>query len=112
MTDVGKIDCFLGIHVERNSNDRSITLCQSRYLKNVFKKFGMNECKSAATPIEYGSSLLNGDKNSQPYGELIGCLTYVTLTTRPDLCASTNHFSRFRICYTDEHFKYAKRVLR
>lgn len=115
MTDVGKINSFLGIHVDRNSSDNSIALSQSRYLKNVLMKFEMNNCKSATTPIENGLSLPNGDKNNltdKPYRELIGCLTYATQTTRPDLCASTNFFSRFQSCCTDEHFMYAKRILR
>lgn len=46
------------------------------------------------------------------YRELIGCLTYATLTTRPDLCAATNYFSRFQNCFTHEHFTHAKRILR
>lgn len=81
----------------------------------VVKKFGMDECKPAATPIENGLSLMIGEKEGlteQPYRELIGCLTYATQTTRPDLCASTNYFSRFQGCCTDEHFMYAKRILR
>ncbi|XP_055922701.1 uncharacterized protein LOC129953476, partial [Eupeodes corollae] len=75
----------------------------------------MNNCKTAATPIENGLHLQNDDGNnlsSQPYRELIGCLTYASQTTRPDLCASTNYFSRFQNCFTDEHFMYAKRILR
>lgn len=43
---------------------------------------------------------------------MIGCLTYAALTTRPDLCAATNYFSRYQNCYTSEHFIYAKRILR
>lgn len=91
------------------------TLSQTHYLKNVLKKFDMFDCKPAATPIEKGLNLMNGDENSltnQPYRELIGCLTYATQTTRPDLCSSTNYFSRFQNCCTDEHYNYAKRILR
>lgn len=114
MTDVGEIDSFLGIHVERNPNDGSIALSQSRYLRNVLGKFSMNDCKSAATPIESRLSLRIGDRNDltdQPYRELIGCLTYTTQTTRLDLCATTNYFARFQGCCSDEHFMYAKRIL-
>lgn len=115
MTDIGKIDSFLGIQVERNSDGVSIALSQSRYMRNMVKKFCMDDCKAAATPMENGLSLAIGDKEKltkQPYRELIGCLTYATQTTRPDLCASTNYFSRFQGCCTDEHFVYAKRILR
>ncbi|XP_055309645.1 uncharacterized protein LOC129573283 [Sitodiplosis mosellana] len=75
----------------------------------------MTECKPISTPIEKGLHLPaeKGNMNSNvPYRELIGCLTYATLTTRPDLCAATNCFSRFQSCYTKEHFTHAKRILR
>lgn len=75
----------------------------------------MTDCKEIATPIESGLNLKKSDLNENcnaPCRELIGCLTYATLTTRPDLCAATNYLSRFQNCYNHEHFKHAKRVLR
>lgn len=90
-------------------------VCQSQYMKKVINKFGMNDCKPARTPIKKGLHLDNAAKSENPnvpYRELIGCLTYATLTTRPDLCASTNYFSRFQSNYTQEHFTQAKRILR
>lgn len=115
MTDIGKINTYLGVHIEQDEKKGTITLSQTRYLQNVLKKFEMNDCKSAATPMEKGLNLAKGDpKNlpNVPYRELIGCLTYATITTRPDICAATNYFSRFQSCYTMEHFTHAKRILR
>lgn len=115
MTDIGAVNTFLGIHIERDRKNGIIQLSQSQYLSKVLNKFGMNDCKPASTPIEKGLHMSNeakGEDSSVPYRELIGCLTYATLTTRPDLCASTNYFSRFQSNYTHEHFVQAKRVLR
>lgn len=114
MTDIGPADTFLGMHIEHDRNNGIIRLNQKQYLKNVLRKFGMIDCKSATTPIEKGLQLENEKQidGSVPYRELIGCLTYATMTTRPDLCASTNYFSRFQSCFTDEHFTHAKRALR
>lgn len=115
MTDVGRVDTFLGMHIEHDRENGIIQLSQSQYMKKVINKFGMNDCKPASTPIEKGLHLSNeakGENSNVPYRELIGCLTYATLTTRPDLCASTNYFSRFQSNYTHEHFTQAKRILR
>lgn len=115
MTDVGEMDTFLGIHVKRDIHRGQINMNQSTYMKNVLQKFGMSECKNTATPIEVGLDLAKCDQNTvcdAPYRELIGCLTYATMTTRPDLCASTNYFSRFQSCFSDEHYNYARRILR
>lgn len=115
MTDLGIVDTFLGMHIQHDRENGSIHMSQIQYLSKVLNKFGMNECKPAATPIEKGLHLTNepsDDNSNVPYRELIGCLTYATQTTRPDLCAATNYFSRFQCCYTHEHFTHAKRVLR
>lgn len=115
MTDIGAADTFLGVHIERNKDEHTIGMSQTNYFGKMLRKFGMTDCKGISTPIESGIDLCRGDKANHdgiPYRELMGCLTYATLTTRPDLCAATNYFSRFQSCFGDEHFKHAKRILR
>lgn len=113
MTNIGKVETFLGMYIEHDI-ERGKTN-QTQYLKNVLNKFGMAECKGIATPMEIGLHLKKGNERELPnipYRELIGCLTYATITTRPDLCASVNYFSRFQSCFTNEHLTHAKRILR
>lgn len=115
MTDVGEADTFLGVHIERDNINHKISMSQVGYFEKVLRKFNMIDCKAVSTPIESGIDLQKGESNQDcnaPYRELMGCLTYATITTRPDLCAATNYFSRFQSCYGDEHFKHAKRMLR
>ncbi|XP_055623785.1 uncharacterized protein LOC129781873 [Toxorhynchites rutilus septentrionalis] len=53
------------------------------------------------------------ERTDKPYRELIGCLTYVTLTSRPDLCAAVSYLSQFQSCPTEQHWvQHTKRVLR
>lgn len=115
MTDLNEANNFLGINIVRN-NTNKITMDQTNYFRKMLQKFGMSDCKGISTPIEVGLHLENNDVNNTnnkiPYRELIGCITYATLTTRPDLCAATNFFSRFQSCYDDTHFQHAKRMLR
>lgn len=114
MVDLGEANLCLGIHIERNGVG-TICVNQQHYLKKVVEKFGMKDCKAVATPIESRLQLEKEDSkgtcNHQPYRELIGCLTYASISTRPDLCASTNYFSRFQSCYEDNHYTHAKRIL-
>lgn len=115
MTDIGEVNNFLGMHIERNKEKRTMSIYQAQYLRNILSKFGMKDCKPISTPMEVNLDLrkVEGEPNSKiPYRELMGSLTYVTLTTRPDLCAATNYFGRFQSCYDDTHFRHAKRVLR
>lgn len=115
MTDIGKAKTYLGVHIEQDETNGTIILSQKRYFEDVIRKFGMNDCRPAATPMEKGLNLKRGDPKNLPnipYRELIGCLTYATITTRPDICVAVNYFSRFQSYYTNEHFTHAKRILR
>lgn len=116
MADMMEVKYFLGFHVERDRNNNALYLSQKQYLINVLRKFQMYDCKCVTTPMESKLQLKSDSNNNQstsnPYRELIGCLMYVTLTTRPDLSAATNYFSRFQSDPSDEHFVHAKRILR
>lgn len=109
------MDTFLGIHIVHDEKNQSISMSQSSYLEKMLQKFNMPDCNGVHTPMESGIDLRREklvEECYAPYRELIGCLTYTTITTRPDLCAATNYFSRFQSCYTDSHFQQAKRILR
>lgn len=88
MTDVGEIDTFLGISVERDKKSGTLSMGQAQYLNGVLCKFNMENSKTITTPMEVGLNLPKDNLNEHcdvPYRELIGCLTYATITTRPDL---------------------------
>ncbi|XP_055526933.1 uncharacterized protein LOC129719564 [Wyeomyia smithii] len=75
----------------------------------------MADCKPISVPMECRLRLQKGEdsqRTSKPYRELVGCLMYVTLTTRPDLFAAVNYCSQFQSCLTDEHWAHLKRILR
>lgn len=94
MTDVGPVESYLGIHVERRKG--TMHLSQPHYMRNLLGKFGMQNCKPAATPMEMGLDLRNDSEpeNDLMYRHLIGCLMHATQTTRPDLSTSTYYLSR------------------
>lgn len=115
MTDVGPVNSFLGMHIEQDMPNGTITMNQSQYLENVLDKFDMKNCKARSTPMEKNLHIEKGDNkncSNHPYRELIGCLTYATVTTRPDLCAATGYFSWFQSGFDERHFNHAKHILR
>jgi hypothetical protein len=58
MNNLGEVNYCLGIQVERDRNKKRMRLHQSQSLTNLLKKFGMEECKPAATPVDQGTKLL------------------------------------------------------
>jgi hypothetical protein len=77
----------------------------------------MSECKPVATPVEPGTKFIKKERQSNeelrlPYRELLGSLTYLSTTTRPDISFAVSHLGQFNNCYGKEHWTAAKRVLR
>ena len=65
-------------------------------------------------PIKQQKTGANTKKSKDvtyPYRELIGCLLYLSVNTRPDLAYTVSYLSQFNSCFTKEHFTLAKRVL-
>jgi hypothetical protein len=115
MKDLGDLNYFLGIRIDRTKND--MILSQSVYLKKLLARFQMESCKPVKPPLEVKPcrEVENGQDcivESKPYRELIECLMYVMLTTRPDLSAAVNFFSRFQTNATDAQWFGIKCVLR
>lgn len=112
MTDGGELNFFLGIHIKRNHD--TLEIDQIQYLKNVLKKFNMEDSHPISTPMEHKLNLVY-DKNDEicdkPYKQLIGCLMYAMLGTRPDLCHAVSYFRRYQSHPTEQHWIHLKRVL-
>ncbi len=52
MDDRGEIDFILGMKVSRDRVNKVLTIDQKAYLKDVLKRFGMEDCRPVATPVE------------------------------------------------------------
>ncbi|KXJ68982.1 hypothetical protein RP20_CCG000687 [Aedes albopictus] len=115
MKDIGDIKHFLGMKVERNLKEGRMKISQRNYLEELLRRFEMFECKPISTPMENKLRLRKGVeelRTTKPYRELIGCLMYASLTTRPDISATVNYFSQFQSCPNEVHWVQLKRVLR
>lgn len=113
MKDLGGLKSFLGINISRPSPG-ILVMSQENYLKNLLKRFNMEDCNPSATPMETKIEVVGetSENESRPFRELIGCLMYAMSTTRPDLSASVNFFSRYQGSQNETLWKNLKRVLR
>jgi len=112
--DLGAIKECLGIRVTRDRSEGTIKLDQETYVMDIIDKFGMNDAKSAVTPLCVSQKLTKpeNDQNNNVYQKLIGALMYVSVCTRPDICHAVSYLSQFNTNNTNEHFVAAKRVIR
>jgi len=86
MSMMGELTYFLGLQVKQLKYETFLS--QSKYCFDILKKFKMENCKEAATPIAT-NCLMDADEagnqvDSTKYRGLIGSLLYLT-ASRPDI---------------------------
>ena len=57
MSDVGQLHFCLRVEFVRDRATRIITMSQGKYVLDVLKRFGMEDCKPIATPLDVNSKL-------------------------------------------------------
>eukprot|EP00963_Diacronema_lutheri_P009487 scaffold847_cov397-Pavlova_lutheri.AAC.2 len=75
----------------------------------------MADCYSVSTPLEPGTkwtSNASATESNFPYQELVGCLMYLAVSTRPDIAYVTNRLARYVSAPTSIHVAVANRVLK
>lgn len=119
MKDLGFVTDYLGITIKQNLDTGETELSQRKYLENVLKRFGMDNCKPMSTPIDQNINLKllqndgTVDKNIEKLcRQMIGCLMYAVSGTRPDLGFTVSLLSRYQKCANDMLLSALKRVLR
>jgi hypothetical protein len=86
MSLLGELSFFLGLQIcQRN---QGIFISQTKYIREMLKRFGMEDCKPVTTPMQTSCKLRKYDDSKstdqRQYMSMIGSLLYVT-TSRPDV---------------------------
>ena len=100
MVDLGKAKQYLGMHIERDRDARTIFLNQTRYITKNLERFGMQDCKGISTPMEAAALPLcpidpaEAIKRTE-YQSKVGKVMYAKLGTRPDLAFAVSALSKY-----------------
>ena len=97
MNDSGKCAFVLGIELVE-SMDGSVTMCQRRYVDDILKRFGMEDCKAVISPADLSTRLSPSDastKANAPFREAVGALMQLMTATRPDIAFAVGYVSHF-----------------
>jgi hypothetical protein len=104
---------FLGLQIKQLKD--GIFISQSKYLKDMLKKFGLENAKPIKTPtptnghldLDEGGTMVD----QKLYRSIIGSLLYIT-ASKPDVMFSVCMCARFQASPREIHLKDAKRILR
>jgi hypothetical protein len=89
MKDLGDLHFFLSMEVERDHAQRLLYINQIGYLKEILKRFRMEDCKAIRVPLDPTTKLKkNENKDVEmvkvPYQQVVGSLMYAMLCTQLD----------------------------
>ena len=102
--DLGEAGFYLGCHITRNREVRTLTFDQHIYAETVSKRFNVTE--TGMIPMATGMKPLSkedGPKNPKerkgmrriPYREAVGTLIWAATMTRPDLSFAVHNLAKF-----------------
>ena len=117
MVDQGELQFILGMSVKRDRKRKTLFISQEKYLENTLNRFGMKDCKPVSTPLDTGKTFHKRTTDEEPfnketYQQAIGCLTYVSTATRPDIAAAVGLLSQYMADPSNDHWLGIKRLLR
>ena len=119
--DLGEAEFYLGCHITRNREARTLTFDQHIYAETVAK--GFNVTKTSMIPMATGVKPLSkedGPKNPKereemrriPYREAVGARMWAAIMTRPDISFAAHNLAKFCDDLGPVHWKAASKALR
>jgi len=113
MSMMGELSFFLGLQVKQSKD--GIFLCQSKYCKEILKKYEMESCKEASIPMPSNcyidANMVGKGVDQTKYRGLIDSLLFLT-ASRPYIMFVVCLCARFQANPKESHLKAAKRILK
>ncbi|GJV12456.1 retrovirus-related pol polyprotein from transposon TNT 1-94 [Tanacetum coccineum] len=113
MSMMGELNFFLGLQIKQL--DDGIFFNQSKYIKEMLKKFGLEDSKPMKTPMSTETKLTKDEEgesvDNTKYRGMIGSLLYLT-ASRPDIMFSVCLCARFQEDPKISHLEAVKRIFR
>ncbi|GJW25154.1 retrovirus-related pol polyprotein from transposon TNT 1-94 [Tanacetum coccineum] len=112
MSMMGELNFFLGLQIKQMED--GIFFNQSKYIKEMLKKYGLEYSKPMKTPMSSDTKLTKEKEcesvNNTKYRGMIGSLLYLT-EIRPDIMLSVCLCARFQEDPKTSHLEAVKHIL-
>jgi hypothetical protein len=113
MSMIGELSFFLGLQITQRSEGMFIS--QEKYLREMLKRFQMEDSKPMGTPMVTGCKLRKDDDSpnvdQSSYRSMIGGLLYIT-TSCPNIIHVVGMVVRYKSAPKQSHLLAIKRIFR
>lgn len=112
--DLGDATYFLGMEIKRDRKARTLKLSQTKYTKDILRRFDMFDSKHKTLPMPANTKVQAAgtplDTAKHPFAEAVGALMYLQVCTRPDICFPVCLMARYMAAPTQEHWGLVKGI--
>ena len=122
MQDLEKTSYILGIKLQRDRKNKTLTLSQVVYIDKILARFSMENSKTSLLPFRYGIAFSKDQSPKTfeakekmrrvPYTEAVGSLMYVMFCTRLDICFLVGMVNRYQSNPEPEHWAVIKHIMK
>jgi hypothetical protein len=113
MSMIGELSFFLGLQITQRSEGMFIS--QEKYLREMLKRFQMEDSKPVGTPMVTGCKLSKDDDSldvdQSSYRSMIGSLLYIT-TSHPEIMHVARMVGRYQSAPKQSHLLAVKRIFK
>jgi hypothetical protein len=110
---IGELSYFLGLQI--NQSSAGLFISQEKYLKEMLKKFHMEDSSLVSTRMVVGCKLskdnISPNVDQRTYRSMIGSLMYIT-TSRPDIMQAVGMVGRYQSAPKQSHLAAVKRTFK
>ena len=120
--DMGNLRWLLGIGIDRNQRNQTISFSQATYVQKIVEHFSMEDANPLSIPITPSHNLSKShspvsdsdieEMRDIPYREAVSSLMYTVVGTRPDTAYAVSYLVRFMANSGHTHWEAVKWVIR
>lgn len=119
-TPLQELHWLLGIEITRNVDAGTVSLSQRAYIDQIVSRYGFDDLKPLAIPMDPHVQLSKDDCAStpdeiaamrhKPYRAALGALMYASVATRPDITYAVSQLARYQENPGLKHWSALRRV--
>ena len=118
---LGEADWLLNMRITRDRKNRLLWLDQQAYVDNMLEEFNLDQCRNVNHPgsqeelTKAGCPTTANETESMkmiPYRRVIGLLTYLANTSRPDIAHAVSNAAQFSQNPGASHWQAVQQILR
>ena len=117
MTDLGQLNTFLGLEIQRDRQRRILHLSQTKYIAKILANHGMAASNPITTPADPHVRLHKSPPEFEAnpvdkgkYQSAVGSLMYAMLGTRLDIAYAVSKVSQYSTNPNPTHWTAVKRI--